>query len=109
MTKAHLSAIFLVVAVGSGPAFAQKPNSAARGKIVFGRCAGCHSADSADRKGGPGLKGLFKRGKLESTGQPPTTANVLKIINEGRSAMPPYKNSLNATERADLLAYLRTL
>jgi mono/diheme cytochrome c family protein len=110
MTKAHLSAIVAILSLGSSPVVAQKKaGNASQGKVVFGRCSGCHSADTPDRKGGPSLKGLFKRSKLETTGKPPTVTNVLKIINEGRQAMPPYKNTLNDTERADLVAYLRTL
>src|SRR4051812_46626365 len=65
MTKAHLSAIVAILSLGSSPVVAQKKaGNASQGKVVFGRCSGCHSADTPDRKGGPSLKGLFKRSKL---------------------------------------------
>ena len=39
---------------------------AAKGKATFeDNCAVCHNADSAEKKGGPGLKGLFKKAKLQ--------------------------------------------
>jgi len=110
MTKHHLLGVIFVLEVLSVPAVAQKKGSHVEsGKAVFGRCSGCHDADTTDRKGGPGLKGLFKRAKLESTGKPVTAANVLKIINEGHLAMPAYKTTLSSAEKADLLAYLKTL
>ena len=110
MTKAHLLAIMLVSALTAVPALPKaKRGDAAQGKIVFDRCAGCHSSDTAERKAGPSLKGLFKRGKLQSTGKPATVTNVLNVIREGGLAMPSYKSSLNDTQQADLLAYLKTL
>jgi mono/diheme cytochrome c family protein len=58
---------------------------------------------------GPGLKGLFKKSKLDSNGKPVTDANVLDKINEGGNGMPSYKDMLTADEKANLLAYLKTL
>lgn len=81
---------------------------ATKGKAVFEQCAICHDAESTDAKIGPGLKGLFKRDKLPS-GKPVTDANVLMQINEGGNGMPAYKDILSDTEKADVLAYLKTL
>ena len=57
---------------------------------------------------GPGLKGLFKRAKLNS-GKPVNDANVLMQINEGGNGMPAYKDILSDDEKANVLAYLKTL
>jgi mono/diheme cytochrome c family protein len=85
-----------------------KSGDAARGKAVFEQCAPCHSATSVEKKLAPGLKGLFRRAKLAS-GKPVTGENVLARVNTGGDGMPPYKDILSDKERADLLAYLKTL
>lgn len=85
-----------------------KAGDAARGKEVFEQCAPCHSATSAEKKVGPSLKGLFRRAKLAG-GKPVTGENVMARVNMGGEGMPPYKDILSDKERADLLAYLKTL
>jgi cytochrome c2 len=94
---------------GSTSVYAQGTGDAAKGKEVFEQCSVCHNADSTERKMGPGLKGLFKKSKLDSNGKPVTDANVLDKINEGGNGMPSYKDMLTADEKANLLAYLKTL
>ena len=94
---------------GSASLYAQEKGDAAKGKEVFEQCSVCHNADSTEKKMGPGLKGLFKKGKLDSNGKPVTDANVLDKINEGGNGMPPYKDMLSAEEKANLLAFLKTL
>jgi cytochrome c2 len=100
----------LTLALGCGAfgssAFAA---DAAKGKEVFEQCSVCHNADSDEKKMGPGLKGLFKKDKLTSTGKPMNDANVMQKINEGGNGMPGYADTLSASEKADLLAYLKTL
>ena len=82
---------------------------ATAGKAVFDQqCSLCHYPDKTDVKVGPGLKGLFKKAKM-TNGQAPTVENVMKIINEGGTAMPPYGEILKAPEKANVLAYLQTL
>jgi cytochrome c2 len=81
---------------------------AAKGKEVFEQCSVCHNADSEEKKMGPGLKGLFKKDKM-SNGKAPTEANVKAKINEGGGGMPPYSDTLTDAEKADLIAYLKTL
>jgi cytochrome c2 len=88
--------------------YAQK-GDAAKGKEVFDQCSVCHNSDSTEVKMGPGLKGLFKKGKMTSTGQPVTDANILNKINEGGNGMPAYKDILSDTEKANVIAYLKTL
>ncbi len=82
---------------------------AAKGKGVFAdNCAACHNADSAEVKMGPGLKGLFKKAKL-SGGAAVNDASVLAKVEAGGNGMPGYKDILNATEKANVMAYLKTL
>ena len=86
---------------------AKKPD-AAKGKEVFDQCSVCHNADSSEKKMGPGLKGLFAKDKL-ANGKKPTEANVKAKIDEGGNGMPAYKEMLSDDEKADVLAYLKTL
>lgn len=90
--------------LGGTAAMAQ---DAVKGKEVFEQCGVCHNADSDEKKMGPGLKGLYKR-KLKS-GKPATDATVTKIIDEGGNGMPPYADMLEKKDKADLIAYLKTL
>ena len=85
-----------------------KKGDAAKGKEVFEQCAVCHNADSAEKKMGPGLKGLFSKAKL-ANGKAPTEANVRAKINEGGNGMPAYADMLTDAEKNDLVAYLKTL
>ena len=81
---------------------------AAKGKATFeDSCSVCHNSDSTERKMGPGLQGLFKHEKL-ANGKAVNDANVTGMINEGGNGMPPFAD-LAPQEKADLLAYLKTL
>jgi mono/diheme cytochrome c family protein len=85
-----------------------KAGNAAKGKEVFEQCSVCHNADSTEKKMGPGLKGYSKLPKM-GNGKPMSDANVVGKINEGGNGMPAYKDILSDQERADLMAYLKTL
>ena len=89
--------------------YAQAKGDAAKGKDVFEQCSVCHNADSTEVKMGPGLKGLFKKKALTSTGKPVNDANVLQKINEGGNGMPSYKDILSDGDKANVIAYLKTL
>jgi mono/diheme cytochrome c family protein len=80
----------------------------AKGKDLFDQCSVCHNSDSDERKMGPGLKGLFKKGKL-SNGKPANEANVRAVINEGGNGMPAFADLLSDQDRDNLIAYLKTL
>ena len=108
MKKSQYLAITIALIAGSVRAYAQK-GDAAKGKEVFEQCAVCHNADSAEQKMGPGLKGLYKAAKMKSTGKAPSDATVGGKIDEGGGGMPAYKEMLSAPEKANLLAYLKTL
>ena len=88
--------------------FGKGKGDAAKGKVVFQQCVMCHNADSAEKKIGPGLKGLFHKEKLQN-GKKVTESNVRAQIDAGGNGMPPYKDMLSDQEKDDLIAYLKTL
>jgi len=98
----------VVVMLGVGASTAKAAADVDKGKEVFEQCAVCHNADSTEKKMGPGLKGLFKKAKL-TNGKPVNEANVKAVINAGGNGMPAYADMLSDAERADLIAYLKTL
>jgi cytochrome c2 len=87
---------------------AQNKGNAEKGKEVYEQCGVCHSADTDEKKLGPSLKGLYKKGKF-STGQKVTDESVMTIINKGKGTMPAFDEVLSAEEKTDLLAYLKTI
>ncbi len=95
------------IALTGSSLYAQK-GDAAKGKEVFDQCTVCHNSDSTEVKMGPGLKGLFKRAKLNS-GKPVNDANVLGQINDGGNGMPAYGDILSDEEKANVIAFLKTL
>jgi cytochrome c len=96
------------IALAGSNLYAQK-GDAAKGKEVFEQCSVCHNSDSTEVKMGPGLKGLFKKEKMTSSGKPVTEANILMKINEGGNGMPSYKDILSDEEKANVIAFLKTL
>jgi cytochrome c len=107
--KKSLTILFAgTIALAGSNLYGQK-GDAAKGKEVFDQCSVCHNADSTEVKMGPGLKGLFKKDKMTSTGKPVNDANILGKINEGGNGMPSYKDILSDAEKANVIAYLKTL
>lgn len=104
---------FICLLAGTSALYAQAPakGDATKGKIVFDQdCGLCHDAATTEKKLGPGLKGLYKRPKLATTGKPVNDANVNEKITAGGNGMPPFtKETLPDADRANLLAYLKTL
>jgi cytochrome c2 len=98
----------MALAIASSAALAAKKGDPDKGKEVFQQCTPCHSADSTEKKMGPGLKGLFSKDKLNN-GKKPTEENVRSQIDEGGNGMPAYKEMLGDDEKTDLIAYLKTL
>lgn len=97
-----------ILAAGAVAIAADEKGDPAKGKEVFEQCSVCHNADSDEKKMGPGLKGLFSKAKMVN-GKAPTEANVRAKINEGGNGMPAYADMLTDKEKADLIAYLKTL
>src|SRR4051794_3997453 len=85
-----------------------KSGDAAKGKEVFEQCGVCHNVDTDEKKMGPSLKGLFKKSKL-ANGKPVNDENVLEQINKGGNGMPAYADILSADDKANLIAYLKTI
>ena len=84
--------------------------SAARGKEVFEKkCAICHYADNDQKKIGPGLKGISKRGTFTVNGTKVTTQSLTTWIENGDSLMPPMKDTLESAQIKDVVAYVKTL
>ena len=86
-----------------------KPDPSQGNEIFDEQCRSCHYSDSIERKVGPGLKWLYSKDKLDSNGKPVTDASVLEKINAGGKTMPSYKDTLREEDKANLLAYLKTL
>ncbi len=107
----------------AGAVFAQDPppaktkksassggGSAARGKEVFEKkCAICHYADNDQKKIGPGLKGISKRGTFTVNNNKVTDETLRTWIENGDTLMPPFKDVLDAAEIKDVIAYVKTL
>lgn len=112
----------VVLAIGMASAQEEKPakgndagddkklakGNAEKGKETFEQCGACHNTDSPEKKMGPSLQGLFKKPKLHN-GKAVTDANVRAIINAGGNGMPAYADLLSDEEKADVIAYLKTI
>ena len=84
--------------------------SAVKGKEVFEKkCAICHYADKEAKKIGPGLKGMYKRGTFTVNGNKITDESLKTWIENGDSLMPPMKETLEADQIKDVIAYVKTL
>ncbi|MBI2687815.1 MAG: cytochrome c [Acidobacteria bacterium] len=93
------------VIIGALALGADKKGDAKKGQEVFenSACMGCHNTDNDEKRGNaPSLKGLFKREGI-------TEAKVIEKINKGGNGMPPYEEQLEAAQKTDLVAYLKTL
>jgi mono/diheme cytochrome c family protein len=77
-------------------------------EIYYFKCWICHNSYTIDAKtGAVPLKGLFKRSKLSTTGQPVSDETVAEKIRRGSARMPAYRYVLSDVDMADLLSYLR--
>jgi mono/diheme cytochrome c family protein len=80
-----------------------------KGAALFSsKCASCHSIDTEESKGAPGLKNILNKKKLPSSQRPATVENILLQLKKPFRVMPAFP-SLSEQETADLLAYLKTL
>jgi cytochrome c len=87
-------------------------NSAAvaRGKSLFQqKCSLCHYDTSDQKKIGPGLKGLNKRGTFSVNGNKITDESLKTWIENGDQLMPPFKDVLEPGQIKDVIAYVKTL
>ena len=81
-----------------------------RGKTVFQqKCALCHYDTCDQKKIGPGLKGLNKRGTFSVNGNKITDDSLQSWIENGDQLMPPFKDQLEPGQVKDVIAYVKTL
>jgi cytochrome c2 len=108
MSRTFFSFAGLAIALASMlPAADADPE---KGNEVFDeQCAQCHHAYKDEKKAGPSLKWLFSRDKLESNGKPVSEGSVLEMVERGGRGMPAFKGTLSDEDKADLIAYLKTL
>jgi cytochrome c len=84
--------------------------SVARGKTLFQqKCSICHYDTSDQKKIGPGLKGLSKRGTFSANGNKITDDSLKTWIEGGDQLMPPFKDVLEPAQIKDVIAYVKTL
>jgi len=82
----------------------------ARGKTLFQqKCALCHYDNSDQKKIGPGLKGVYKRGTFSANGAKITDDSLKAWIENGDQLMPPFKEVLEPAQIKDVIAYVKTL
>jgi cytochrome c len=82
----------------------------ARGKSLFQqKCAVCHYDNSDQKKIGPGLKGISKRGTFTVNGNKITDDSLKTWIENGDQLMPPFKEVLEEAQVKDVIAYVKTL
>jgi mono/diheme cytochrome c family protein len=108
MENMVLRATALGVTMVALAAAAGKGDPAAGKQLFQKQCAVCHYADSQKKKMAPGLKGLFRKDKMEN-GKKPTEANVRARIDQGGNGMPEYRNMIGEAQKDDVVAYLKTL
>ncbi len=82
----------------------------ARGKTVFQeKCSICHYDTTDQKKIGPGLKGISKRGTFSTNGNKITDESLKTWIENGDQLMPPFKDVLEPGQIKDVIAYVKTL
>jgi cytochrome c len=110
---------FAAVAIGTVQGFAADAN---HGEQLFVECASCHTLEKGVHNVGPSLAGIFQRksGSFDDYRYSPAMkrANITwtpeeldKFIADPQMVVPanrmPYAGMPNATDRADLIAYLQ--
>jgi len=80
-----------------------------KGKAVYQEyCEICHYSTNRAKKIGPGLKGIYKRGKF-ADGKKVNDESMREWILKGGVDMPSFEDTLKKQEIDDLIAYLKTL
>jgi cytochrome c len=101
-----------LLAQDSGKKTGGGANAAAvgRGKSLFQqKCSICHYDTSDQKKIGPGLKGLSKRGTFSVNGNKISDDSLKTWIENGDQLMPPFKDVLEPAQIKDVIAYVKTL
>ena len=94
----------------SGKKSSNSAAAVARGKTIFQqKCTVCHYDTSDQKKIGPGLKGISKRGTFSVNGNKITDETLKTWIENGDQLMPGLKDSLETSQTKDVIAYVKTL
>lgn len=97
-------------AAGSTKSSTANAAAVGRGKAVFQqKCSVCHYDNSEQKKIGPGLKGISKRGVFSVNGNKITDESLKAWIENGDQLMPPFKEVLEPGQIKDVVAYVKTL
>jgi cytochrome c len=115
--KGICSAVLCGAVAGGGALMTQASSkgaanaaAVARGKSLFQqKCSICHYDTSEQKKIGPGLKGISKRGTFSVNGNKITDESLKNWIENGDQLMPPFKDVLEAPQIKDVIAYVKTL
>jgi len=104
-------AVGALLAQTTGKKSAGTPSPAVgRGKTIFQqKCAVCHYDNSEQKKIGPGLKGIAKRGTFSVNGNKISDETLKAWIENGDQLMPPFKGVLEPSQIKDVIAYVKTL
>ncbi|MBI1940467.1 MAG: cytochrome c [Acidobacteria bacterium] len=78
-------------------------------KVFKKNCILCHFPDKADKKMGPGLKGLFSLKELPESHKPVDEETIRDQIMNGTKKMPGFAKKLSPEQIDNLIAYLKTL
>ena len=119
LRDARLAAAYLVLALCAVPLLPASAAGQVNGEAVYNKwCAGCHGEDGAGN--GPAANTMLPRPRdftlalyqvrTTATGQLPTDADMLKVIDEGMpgTAMPGWEDVLTQEERLALVDHLKT-
>lgn len=99
-----LAAAFLVTgAAATEPTFSSGPTFAEQGgaAIYAGVCAACHQADARGAEGAGAYPALAENPELASVD------DVLRVVINGRGAMPPFGQMMSDQQLADVVNYVR--
>ena len=91
----------VILMVCSSTGFASSRSQRVHGASVFAAsgCSHCHSIRNAGGHKGPDLAGVGRRLKKDQ---------MRRQITEGSKRMPPFGDTLQEKELADLISYLRS-
>ena len=124
MNKRNLLAAGVFVALGLAASHSFAEGDAEKGKQLYNQCAACHAVEEGVNKIGPSLYGVMgqEAGAVEGFNYSDALANADLTWNaetldaylaDPRGYIPgnrmPYAGMPDAQDRADVIAYLKTL
>jgi cytochrome c len=123
MRKSDISKLLVGAIAGACLHGAANAQDATAGKAVFAQCASCHTIDGSSLVG-PSLKGITGRAAgalpefrysraMKSSGKTWDDASLDAFIAAPQNVIPgnvmPFSGIADAKQRADLVAYLKTI